>query len=66
MAGTPGLEVIKPFSCSINGILTFISMKNTIYESAPNTTYKSFNARETFIRKHFRFYEQLKFHDEFI
>ena len=77
MAGTPGLGVIKPFSCStqlrlkfillINakmptmvGILTFISMKNTTYECA------LINARETFIFKHFRFYEQLKFHSEFI
>ena len=38
----------------IVGILTVISMINTIYERL--------KARKVFIFKHFRFYEQLKFH----
>ena len=49
--------LINVIMSTIIGISTFISIKNTPSDS--------FKARNVFSFKHCRFYEQLKFHDQF-
>ena len=67
----PGLEVIKLFPCSTQLSKKFILLINVkmptmvgilTFISRINTTAERLKARNFFICRYFRFYEQLKFH----
>ena len=66
-----GPEVIKLFSCSTQLSMKFIMLINVkmptivgilTFISRINTTSESLKARKVFVFRHFKFYEQLKFH----
>ena len=66
---TPGLDVIKLFSCSTQLSMIFIMLINVkmptwhfIILSMINTISEGLKARDFFICRYFSLYEQLKFH----
>ena len=73
MKATRSEVIVKLFSCSTQLSMKFILLINVkmpiivgilTFKNMINTTSQHLKARKLFIFKHFRFYEDLKFHDQ--